>query len=47
MRKLKPKPVIRMVEKDTIFMFAAELVVVVVMAVYIQTKRSRAFKPFV
>jgi hypothetical protein len=38
MRKLKPTPVIRMIEKDTIFIFAAELVVV--MAAYIQTKRS-------
>jgi hypothetical protein len=45
MRKLKPTPVILMVEKDTIFIFAAELVVV--MAAYNQTKRSRAYKPFV
>jgi hypothetical protein len=34
MRKLKPKPVIRMVEKDTISIFAAEQVVVL-MAAYI------------
>jgi hypothetical protein len=46
MRKLKPTPVIRMVEKDTIFIFDAELVVVV-MAAYIQTKRSHVYKPFV
>jgi hypothetical protein len=42
MRKLKPTPVIRMVEKDTIFIYAAEMVV---MAAYIQTKRSRTYKP--
>jgi len=47
MRKLKPTPVIRMVEKDTISIFAAEQVVVVVMAAYIQTKRSCVYKPLV